>query len=624
MVKLGMFARVLGGLSLAALGGLGSVARADINGTAVGAAFDCNSSKFTSMTFICDKIKQVTGTDLCTSTGNSCFTASNEIFTGSTIELASPTNIKGWNGFGGLGLAYENAALCLLRDLKFAPMTSHAQTSTLLGDIWVDQDVGFLSFDPVTKVVEGYHHAKACMPVVGCADLFTQKFKFSAVSSSVKGTGVYAGNYEVYTNEALQLDTEGLLQGLQVKLPAMIVVTPYGPVSVQPEFRFGKAAGWAAAPFEGNSKSLIPEFAQAHMLDLYGRNPGLNRTQTVVPTKYAQGWISQVGLGSRDPNPKTSYWTAPAGQEFAVRPDADIKQARSKAEKTPNGYMGASAPIVYSPTGLLPSFITSNGFISFDFNIFVTPTFDAGFTSQFNLWNDEISQWKGYSASVLNFDNYRGLGLYGGSSAASRFALDAGVNLKIALDIDAGFFHLHKTLIDLHPRTTVAESVNSDTKAAAKSALAYTQMSKVIAQKSLYTIYKPLNSTPVKGEDHIKACFAGPTEPGAMPADPAYTPGDVSQLLEPVEYPCNLCIGSEGFDYVDPATSKPVHQDNWWELVIPSQVNSKPDPAKWQCNGLSKVGCYDMCTWDKTSNVLTVKQTAIEMNLKPRGERGCK
>ena len=87
---------------------------------------------------------------------------------------------------------------------------TNATASTLLGNVTAEQEVGFLSFNKDNGVYEGYHRMKACGPVVGCLDAYTQKFKLTPVKSNKKGSGAKVGQYEILEAHALDFWAEGL------------------------------------------------------------------------------------------------------------------------------------------------------------------------------------------------------------------------------------------------------------------------------------------------------------------------------------------------------------------------------------------------------------------------------
>lgn len=640
-----MFVRI----SLLAISLLTINATADENGKIIGGPVACQGSVFSSIQKVCSLIDK-TGAK-CKITSDSCVQASQELFTGNLIELASATNIKPWNGLGGaMADGYAKTTNCLLRDLADLPeqkITTQASASTLFGDVHAKQEVGFLSFNKDTATFEGYHRLQACGPVVGCIDAYTQKFRLTPVQSDKKSSGLNAGAYQIQTAYGLDLWAEGLAQGIQVSLPGLTVVTPYGAIDASPEFRFARATGFNGAPFDGNFKSSLPDpglgIPANHMVDVYGRNPGTQATAVspmdilpdTTPVYSPKGWISQMGLGSRDPNPASTTWKPAAGVEFPSRPDLDIKTARSNTEKMPNAYLGASIMVSYSPINLIPQVIRDigcSGIVQVCINqlqVWAKPGLDVGFSSQFNVFENEQMNWNGTmlgGATIKpipdfrpwNWDQTKGVALYAGSAAASRFALEAGLDLNIHLSIDTFFTSIDKDLVDVHPKTTIASSVSKGF-SPMKTANARTQVTKLFADKKFfqqYVTFKGVDEAATPGVDggekHIQACLAKPSATGSMPPEPTYTPGNTSVLIDEIEYPCNICLNWDPIDYKDNA-GKAQQVPGMHQTLFPASEAGKPAGVQWACKIPFQNGCHDMCKMDKTTGKLTVVYTALEL-----------
>lgn len=624
-------------------------AAADENGKLQIAPIACQGSVFSSIQKICSLVDGLGGAG-CKITADNCATASQEVFTGSTIELASPTNIKPWNGMGGLGPHYTAASVCLMRDIAEQPekkIKTSAKANTMLGSVTAEQEIGFLSFDKNTGTFEGYHRLKACGPAVGCLDAYTQKFKLTPVKTAKKGAGKTVGAYEIYESQGIDMWADGLIQGISVALPGIQVPTPIGDIEAKPEFSFGRATGFVVSPFDGNSKSSLPDAGLAisanKMQDVYGRTPGTD-AMTVAPfdslgdnrwKSSPKGWISQIALGSRNPNPKVGVWAQPAGVEYPARPDADIKVARSKAEKTPNAYLGASIKATYSPINLIPQPIRDigcSGIVKLcidQLEVFAKPMIDVGYASQFQFFHDEQSKWNGKLTGGTtgfpdlrpqNLDQAKFFSAGAWSSTAARFALEAGLDFVIRLEINTFFTKIKKDLVNIHPRTTIAEKVDagdSNDNGTSKLMMARTQASQLMTDKKYFQTYKTVtgadlaSGTTDGGAGHIKACFAKETSPGAMPPEPTYTPGNTSVLVEQIEYPCNVCVGWEATPYKDD-DGKDLVVPGYMATLFPASQAAKPVGSQWKCKYTFQSGCYDMCKMDKDGK-LTVTDTALEM-----------
>ena len=607
---------------------LAQAAYADADGKVVAKAVDCGLNAFSALDFIC-KAGGSLGDVSCKKEPYVCGVGSQEIFTGLNVEIATPAKYTNWTGFGAMGELYQLGALCALRDLKTTPLHSKAEASIAIGKVKIDQNVQFSSWDPITKTVEAYQVAKTCAPVIGCIDFITSKITFRPRVTDLKGSGKKVGEYDDYSSHSIDVEADAVAQGLKVTLPALDVNTPYGQVSAKPEFGFGRAMGFVLSAFDGNTFTLMDNsMGKGKTADLYGRVPGV-AASAVYPTKMTFsdrmidnshiGWLSPLAFGSRDASPKTSVWVAgptpgPAGP-FPVRPDEDLTVARSKAEKVPNVYLGANVKVTYDPIGMLPDWILSSGFIQPTFQIFAKPTIDVGFTSQLNILSAEHSKWDAaipgdYRPHHLN--QAKSFKVQAGTSAAARFALDAGVDLTLKLHIPLPwpFDDIDKNLIDIHPRTTLLEANDKGYDQSAAKIDMRSEGAKVVATKEYFQTYLT-SSGPKKGLPYIAACLKAPAESAPLPSDPTYEPGNPEDLLEDILYPCNICVGMNDEVYKDPFGTHTIK--GFLTTYFPSDINERPDGVKWTCDQVYEVGCYDMCKWDQASGKLSVVKTVREM-----------
>ena len=629
---------------------LGSApAFADQNGAAHFEDYSCSKDALSALSFVCDGLKSI-GVKACTVTGDSCTNASQELFSGLNIEFANPTNIKNWSGFGGTGEAYTIGALCLLKDLKNTPMTSKASAPIWIGEFSTETTVGLTSFDPKTLRLEGWHRARACAPILGCFDGFTQKFTLQSVKTNLASSPEKVGQYQVQSTHALDLTAQGQAQALAVEIPAIKVDTPYGEVEATPHFAYAKAVGWVLAPYASNNlkstwkNEIAPPALAAmavdsrpHMLDLYGRIPGLKHSQIMpgplpgqagmVGQRYdpTHGWISQAGLGGRTIPEKGTTWKPPAGVEYPQRPDFafDPEGPRSDAERAPNLAMGADVKFDYSPTDLthlLPSFITGSDFITVDFHVWVQPAIATAFSSQLHLLNMEAATWRGHPQgsplppySPDTFYQAHEFHARAGSSAAAAFKVTAGVDLTIKLKIELVFTTIRETMIDIHPRYTFVDFKDDAQDLSDQSAQAGTYTEHFLSTGQLFKTYRQLNGTQSNGVQHIQQCLAAPKTIGTPPPPPKIEPGDPEQLVEGIDWPCNICIGAWDTAGTVKKTGAKMSVPAWVKTIYPAQVNNRPLAVRTRCDAIPHVGCLDRCSWNKATNVLTVVETAQEM-----------
>jgi hypothetical protein len=610
-----------------------STARADADGKATATPVKCTASVFSAADTICKLFSEFAGADACTVTDNICVSGSQELFTGANIELASPTNIKNWTGFGGGGAGYQAANLCLLRDLKDGPLTSEAAASTALGDIRTQQTVQFESFDRDKLEWVGWQRAKACAPVVGCLDIITQRIRAKAVATPYgPGSGKFAGEYAILSSHSMEIEADGLAQSLKTTIPAIQVSTPYGVVSAKPEFGMGRAIGFVGAPWNsGNIKSLLSgPWGNAKMVDLYGRNPGTMMTQTYpmyavfgngLIDNRVIGYISQLGFGSRDVNPKTTFWNPPAGVEFPVRPDTDLEQARSSIEKTPNAYLGANVKVQYSPVDLIPEEIRNNGFITIALDVWAKPLVDTGFSTQLDIQHFEIADGRKMLTPTGpidyrpgSMDEWKGVNIAGASSVAARVALEAGVDLTVHLNVPLPWplDDIDVDLINIHPVATPLESTVSAYNPSSKTAYAFTQSKASAMTGEWFQQYHKFSGAVPSGKAEVLSCLSAPNVSQAPPPAPTYTPGNPKDLTKLLQYPCNICVGMNEYKYKDEKGVEHV-VPGFIKTFFPADESSMPASDRWSCNLVAEAGCYDMCTYDPNTKALTVTETAIQM-----------
>ncbi len=660
-----------------------SPALADENGVPTAEGFSCADNAVSSIITVCKAVKEFLPTIECPTHSSTCVKASQEIFTGVTGEPASPTNIKPWNGQGGGGELYQSVGLCLLRDLAVTPMRSKAEASLPIGNISASGLVNYTSFDKVNKKFSGYHRLTAHAPVIGDVEIMTQPFSARSVASNLIGQNKKVGEYSLFGAQALEFETEGGIEDFGFELDAITIVTPYGVVSPKPHLSFARTSGWSLSPYGGASKMLLNPGA-LQMTDVYGRLAGqavassLEVTEfkagTYPGAKFCQnfaaspaclwpkptGWDSQLLLGSRNVDPTAPSWNAPPGVEFPARPDADTAAARGNIEKMPGAFATAGIKVNYSPTDLIPAVIRNNGFISIDFSVFADPNISVGYASQFNFWNGRGAAWNPLLtppqpanvapvvATPVDVESLHTMGIYGGSSVAGRFAIDAGVDLTLHVHISLPWplDDIDFNILNVHPRTALLETISADNDRSPQQALVISDWQHFVRTAQIFKVFTPFNGGATDGIAFIQKCFADPPPAKKDPPKPKYTPGDPEDLVETLDMPCNICVGHADFTYIDVKSKSPLSfepkqikghvekvpfvddsslapSDRWTcggplpaptnfafagPDLNPANVSTKEDAKKFNLaaaeiakNGFKNVGCYDQCRVNKTT-----------------------
>ncbi|MBS1958384.1 MAG: hypothetical protein JST80_02840 [Bdellovibrionales bacterium] len=623
------------------------------NGGLLSIQYDCDQvskvngetmgSKFTSLETLCNLIDQ-TGMG-CKNVANVCKKKTRELFVGTQIELATPQNLKDWNGLGGLGAFYNPATVCLMRDIKNLPdqkIVNIASIPLIKGT--GEQEIGFTGFDQKSGTFFGYHKLRACGKVVGCLDIFTQEFELKPVTSHVQSLGFRAGDYAIKDAYAIELKTDVLAQGFTAKLPSIEVVTPIGPVSVTPEFRLGRYSDLVSSPFGGNKQSsYVSSYFKGdtnRTYDVYGRNIGayattmspLDSNPGSVDIKFSQkGWISNLALGGRDSGNSNAIWKPNPNTEFPIRPDLTLKTSRSEEEKTPNAYLGASALVSYGISDKLPSSLIArlscSGFVELCLNaasVYAKPSIDFSFSSQLNFFQNEQSYWNQkhtqgeFPKPVLTldtFDQSRELKIQSLSSVNGALSIESGLNLNISLRVH-GPFGFSKTLIDLTPKIEVPLYSKSEY-SKQREVRAQSLGSSVVSQKKFfqdYTSWDQANQAAYSDDGGLKAIQQCMKEPGIekkSPPEMKYERGDPSFLGEILEQPCNICVAWDEVNYKDDNGNDKTEAAGLY-TILPTTQAGVPLENRWTCKSARQSGCYDMCRY-LPDGTREISRTAVQL-----------
>ena len=598
----------------------------------------------------------------CINRSDTCTQVEPQLFTGVTLNSPSVGNPQ-WCELGGRGQIMGEAALCLLRDLA-QPAQSPSQGGpgiTIdnppislgpLGNVQVTQRVGFLSFDVPSRVMRGYQDVSFCLPVFGCVSDVTQRFTASLIQG---GHGQHCGDYPIDTGHALDILADDNEHSLSTSISPIIIYTPYGPISVQPQFGFGTALKVVTSPYGdpatvtsvrdfytyapnstcGAPRALLSDLPQGAILGAGilvtaggGQPPGVGD-----PLDGGKGWDSQVALGGRDADPANPLWMFDPLTK--TRPDLDQRQARKVDEKKFVGTASASLPIAYDPSKLLPPALNSFPF-HVELSLSVTPAVATDAASQFNLDMTEGSFRRPVplppDCHELIDDSTR---LLLQSRVESYAAFTITIEFKFFLEINLGLFS--KTLIDIDTPIT---PVNISDKQPQDGPSAGATSSTAPPASPSYGTFTSFSSGAVDGAQFVAACLTEPPPPEQPLPQPAYVPGDPNQLVPLVQYPCNVCVAYDAIDRVcAPKQGFPPDQpcedikiacvDNsgqdgcaYQTLATPlpggtSVLFPAPQPSnkQWLCDSASKLGCYDLCTYDPSSQTpLVVVQSALDVN----------
>lgn len=545
----------------------------------------------------------------CTEVTDTCEGYQRQIFTGTTL-IAPPLAHPQSNGKGGSGETVADAVICALKELSptlGGPLTSEVSVDVGLGTIRASEEIGFLSWNADGanfnrgSSFNGYRKLRLDLPLLGRIDAVTQDITIQKHGYGYFGNSPHAQDYVITDKWGLELTSQQRNQRMVLKPFGFDVATPVGPINVQPEFVYESRASVIQSPYDGNNVSDVPDFLgnpgqTVRYTNLYGVEAGIAASSKAYSFDHFEnvGWASTVALGNRDPSLAGKPWKA--GTAPILRPDLDVTQARSTAEKNPSLLVSAAAQLKYpsSPSALLPDWVFDlPGLEAPELYVTVTPKLRAAVSDQFNLAASEGAYFSTPGEFKIMPHRHSGAAMFGGVSLAAGFSIDTGFRLFIAFDPPIPFVDRIKLVdLDLHfpvvfpelERTSLTRSMVASTTAAAPS--------DALSSLQTFTANYP---DAASAQAYITQCYApqNAVAPQAPPA-PNNTPGDPEQLFPEHLWPCNVCVfvpdleDKNGNLYFEQQTS----------LLFPSY-----DGASFSCDHVLKNGCMDMCTWNPATNI---------------------
>lgn len=538
-----------------------------------------------------------------------------EVYTG--VTNLPPTKVDGkTNGYGARGRKISEAGLCLLQDLATHPAPALTASS---GDFKATQRVGFASYDKATSTVKTWRQLEVCAPIFGCVNPPTQSITVSLVSAPSVG-GKKIGDFPVKRSYALSIDADAQDQATSVLLPSLPIQTPIGTVEVTPS-----ASYYAKQPTIAGSKTFTelyvrgvsPEvvaYEEWKAGDTAGRTTGEAR-EAILASKplFSSGWVSQMSFGTRGAE---NVWTPVTGQASKNhgRPDLELDRARSATEQAESATLTAAAEVSFDPTSILPSFMKSNPLKITNARVWVRPVMHGDYTAQLDIFASETTS---PSSDVGDARRSMSQILFPTAVTSSgTVELMAGLDLKIKLDLGIA----SKTLLDVHLSTGVPLA-SWDTKMASrtagtsirlggeapavKNAVSPTGFGYKYVDEGTYEKMTSFAGTTVGNpQGLVDQCLAKESATGTVP-EPAFTPGDESDIQDVIEFPCNVCVDLE--DYAGSTYTDPVS-------IIPSTSNPMATPKQWSCDKrAAELGCMDLCRFDPNTQALTVAHSAVDI-----------
>ena len=525
-----------------------------------------------------------------------CGTYTREIATG--VVLGEPDVAPGekpyWKGLGGRGELMADAAVCMLADLGNHPDQAVTSTSppvwTAFGPVYVEQTIGYVDWEPDARRFDGYQNVSVCAPLLGCLDATRQAFRATVRESDpVEPWGLMSGDYPIVASYSVELWSEESSYSVDATLPPIVVVTPYGPVSVEPQLHYGTQLEVIDSPFDGqahDAHAMFFDWYWTQLDDTYGR-AGTPLVTSLVGLE--GGWASQLGLGGRDGRPTATIWAPDPADAVPHRYDLDLALPRSAHEREPVVSFGAGADIRYSPTDLLPSSFLSSPF-DVSFYISVKPQLDAYYASQLEILSRE---GKRNSLDLGDHDTTRSeVFLARGVTASAEANIDVTVHLSVTVWTPWG----DEDVIDIHEVVTIP--LGGGEASSELPGPAFARSGSRPNGPAGLSYAQTWASGAVDEASFIDDCYAQDPEPAPVP--PAqHHPG--SPDLDPGLYPCNICVvqNSVATDDVD----------------VPADLTTLfpyGEPT-WSCRQHSN-GCFDLCRFDSTTGQFTaIEKSAPEL-----------
>jgi hypothetical protein len=578
---------------------------------------DCSQS---TVADIFDKICDVMPSFKCSDKKKNCTQHTRQIYVGSTFSAATQAEFNKWQPLlGGRGALLGEAAMCALRELSpkatigssptlGGPVETPMPLQTILGDVSVKQQVGFVKFDPVALQFDGYRNMRFCAPVVGCYDSVAQdvRIKLDRVKVNPPLTAG-AGGPKLAEQLILTVTTETSDKTVVLKPPSFVVATPLGPVSVEPEFDYASRDSVIDSPYQSSNQTLRrtgdePGWAgQGRLKDIYGVDYGIAFPYLYsVPWGGTSGWLSATALGNRDPSKNNPAWTV-----ADERPDRKLSLARTSKEKDPSTEIAAFATITYPKGGdlgsLVPDWIKNLG-ADIKLSIFVEPRLRAAASGQFDILAAEgvISpgdigaggDWSGSDLAMLT-----------GVGGAFGFGVNTGLDLVVTIP-----FFPSPIKIEAHPRWNPPFIETAVNKPGNKAYFASRAGPWTATEPRTYTHFRTFKYGPISSPlaelvyPYVQACVApSKNVPDEPKPEPTATPGDASKIVAPdlMEWPCNICVFSDA--------------KKSGGFLFP--VTRPPGAKSWVCNWQYKSGCYDLCRFNPATNQLTFLRSP-DKNLK--------
>jgi hypothetical protein len=485
-----------------------------------------------------------------------------------------------------------------------------------IGDVSLDQRIGFESFDPAALEMHGYHAISVCIPAFGCIANQTQPFVARLVNSTA--SGACPVDYSFTSASELQVTLDDTEHTFTFRIPPFQIPTPAGPVSVAPHLGYEANLKSVHAPFAQNNASTeqSSRCGTATLQDVL--NPAAGTQASIAAGAVNQrsgGWDAVLGMGTRSADLGASVWTPDTPPH---RPDDDQTVARSVIEKLPVSRFNAGVNVTYGLDQLL-AFLALPPFELRHAEVFVKIDANAAFASQFQIQTTEAHYTM--APDCHGGGPRSGVVLRSGADAWAGIAVTVGVNIEFVLEL--GFFDV---TLRFNPQATPFNPNSGSHFVAGPVASATSEVAPTSTTPPSYSSFEPFSGTVLDGDAFVQSCLSQ-TPPPQAPPPVSFTPGNPADLLRVLEFPCNICMFlpaeisracvpllnapadtdcGNSFNGLKPCTNPLCHEvdvvppvrPNLQTVEMPASQATLPANERWVCNSTQKTGCFDTCRYD--------------------------
>lgn len=397
-----------------------------------------------------------------------------------------------------------------------------------------------------------------------------------------------------------------------------------------------------------------------------------------LPEDGGRGWDSQLALGGRDADPNDLLWTPDASktrpdldQTRARKADEKKKFVGQAKAAVPIVY--DPAKLLPSFLNQYPFHVE----LALSVTPAIAASFASQFNAYLNEGSFRPDSVVPPDCSTSGIFDATRLAFQSRVDAKAGFSLTISFAFVLDLNVLFGSVNLIDFHTSITPVDTGGRE-SQDGPAAGATSVALGGDNAVPPASPGYDTFTSFSGGPgVDGAQFVAACLTDPPPPPQPLPEPSYAPGDPNKLVAQAQYPCNVCIAidktitacapkqnfppdepckmisgtcvdtsgnagcepqplanllvcvpKQGFPANEPCqaingTCVDTSGNDGCETRAPSPLQAgatvvfpapQPQDKQWLCDSSSKLGCYDLCSYDPASQpALVVVQSAIDM-----------